>query len=343
MAEWGNLHSGRKGRRIRGFSAMPLLLWVFSLAVLLMAPDASHGAGGSRNPQILVLSSHDSAPYRDTLAGFQQYLRRQGVLADFEVHTLKGDTAAAAQALQGARRNRIDLILTLGGFATEEAVRRIEDIPIIFGLVVRADEVRRTGNVTGVFLAFSLETQFEMLRRLLPDVKTIGTVYNPKENQHTIRAAARAAQRAGLKLDARRVLTPRDLTGALEGLANRADVLWGVADKLALNPQTVRYLLLFSYRNRIPFIGLSREWVKAGALYSLDWDFADVGAQCGEMAVKVLGRVPVSALPPVPPRKVAYSINLTTVRHMRIEIADENIRNAYRVFEGGSDEETPGK
>ena len=86
-------------------------------------------------------------------------------------------------------------------------------------------------------------------------------------------------------------------------------------------------------RNRIPFVGLSQTWVKAGALYALDRDYEDIGAQCGELAVKILQGTSPSALPPVTPRKVVYSINLRTARHMKLDISPGALRDAQAVIE----------
>jgi putative ABC transport system substrate-binding protein len=105
-----------------------------------------------------------------------------------------------------------------------------------------------------------------------------------------------------------------------------------VVDELVLTPQTAKHILLFSFQNRIPFVGLSTAWVKAGAVYALDWDYTDLGMQCGEMALKVLQGTAINTLPPVIPRKVVYALNQKTARHMKIEIAETLVHGAREVF-----------
>ncbi len=71
--------------------------------------------------------------------------------------------------------------------------------------------------------------------------------------------------------------------------------------------------------------------VKAGALYSLDWDFQDLGMQCGEMAVKILrGNYPVSRAEY--PRKLKYSINLKTASQMKVTIPEKVLLGSDQVF-----------
>jgi putative ABC transport system substrate-binding protein len=258
---------------------------------------------------------------------------------DPEVYILKDATSQdALRALQNAGKKEIDLIFTLGTFATENAHAGESNIPIIFGLVLRSDRTIKSQRSSGVTLEFPLETQVEMLRRILPSAKTIGVLYNPKENQQTIERAARLCQKTGLSLDAQRVMVPQDLPSALNYMARRVDVLWGIPDPLVLNPQTAKQILLFSYRNSIPFIGISPEWVRSGALYSLEWDFRDIGAQCGDMALRILKGSPISTLPPLSPRKVLYSISAKTIKYMKVRVPEPVIRQAHRIYDGEADE-----
>ena len=119
---------------------------------------------------------------------------------------------------------------------------------------------------------------------------------------------------------------------ALKDLSERADVLWSIADQTVLSSRTVKPILLFSYRNRIPLVGLSGSWVKAGALYALDRDYNDLGQQCGEMAVAVLHGQPVKTLLPAAPRKALYALNLKMARHMKVKVAQSLIDGAAHVF-----------
>jgi putative ABC transport system substrate-binding protein len=293
----------------------------------------------ARTTRVLILTSNDTAPYKETQEGFLKYLRKQGLQVDVEVYTLKdGTNQDALRALQDANKKEIDLIFTLGTFATERALEKESNVPIIFGLVVRPDKTVKSQRSTGIFLEFPLETQIEMLRRILPSAKTIGVLYNPKDNQQTIERAVKLCQKTGLRLDAQRVMVPQDLPAALEYMAKSVDVLWGVPDNLVLNAQTARQILLFSYRNRIPFVGISPEWVKAGALYSLEWDFTDIGAQCGDMALKIMKGTSISTLPPLSPRKVLYSVSTKTIKYMKADVPESVIRKAHRIYDGETDE-----
>ena len=309
----------------------PLGRAVLLTFVVLIAGSAALRAGPS--VPIAVLVSQDAAPYQEALEGFRRALSRQGVSAQLEVYPLRGEIAGADAALRGARDGRAQLILTLGALATRAAVRSVQEIPIVAGMVLTPEDLAGAPNATGVFLEFPVETELHWLQRILPGQRNVGVLFNPSENQERIDSAARVARGLGLTLQSRKVASPRDLPDALDSLANRADVLWSVPDQVVLTPQTVRPIMLFSLRNRIPFVGLSQTWVKAGALYALDRDYDDIGAQCGEMAAAILQGKPTRSLPPVPPRKVIYSINLKTARMLKLDIQQGLVQSARTVVE----------
>ena len=280
-----------------------------------------------------MIVSQDASPYQEVLDGFKQALEAQGVRAQFDVHALHGDGAKAEEALLGARQDGAGLLLALGSLGAQAAVREVRDIPVVAGLILNADALAKSPNATAVVLEFPVETELRFLQRLLPGQRNVGVLFNPLENQARIDAAARAAGALGLTLYARKVVSPKELPDALESLNKRADVLWGVADQIVLNSRTARPILLFSLRNRIPFVGLSATWVKAGALYALDRDYHDIGVQCGEMAVRILQGAAPSTLPPVPPRKVVYTVNLKTARLLRLDLRAPVLQAAQAVIE----------
>jgi putative tryptophan/tyrosine transport system substrate-binding protein len=307
------------------------LIAVLVLAVICLV-SGSRAVGSAEEPRIVILTSSRAAPYEEALAGFQQALRQQGIRATFDVHSLEEDPRRVTRVLQDVKQGGIALLLTLGTAATQKARQDITAVPIIAGLVLSADEFKGAPNMSGVTLDFPVALQLDWLRRFLPTAKTIGVIYNPKENQQRIEAASRVAHELGLRLESQQVSDTRELPTALETLAKKIDVLWGVVDELVLTPQTAKHVLLFSFQNRIPFVGLSTAWVKAGAVYALDWDYTDLGMQCGEMALKVLRGTSINALPPSAPRKVVYALNQKTARHMKIEIAETLVRGAREVF-----------
>lgn len=303
------------------------------IVVLLLLVDVRLLAVAAEGGPIVIVTSQDTAPYKDLIIGFRQSLASlNGTIALIEEHSLQGDTSKASALFKAAKGRRVQLILTVGSLATQAALQDAPDIPTVAGMILGAAELRQSPNATGVVLDFPLETQLQWLQKIAPQAKTIGVLFNPQENRAKIDAATKVAHSLGLRLLTEEVETPQALPYALENLAKQAEIVWGITDQTVLSPQTAEPILLFSFRHRIPFTGLSTSWAKAGALYALDRDYKDVGRQCGEMAVKMLRGTPASALPPSPPRKVFYALNLKTAEHMKMTIPQTLIDGARHVF-----------
>lgn len=299
--------------------------------IVVLVTFALPRAIAANDVHIALLSSEDAAPYKMVIIGFQQSLGKQGINATFDEYPLQGNTSKASQAVQEAKPKKTAVFFTVGTTATQSAMKEVGDIPIVAALVSNLDELR-TGNATGVDLDFSPETHFYWLQRLVPGAKTVGVIFNPKKSANRIEAATQAARSLGLTLIAKQVETSQTLTDALNDLANDVQVLWTITDSTLFSPQTAEAVLLFSFRNRIPVVGLSTAWVKAGALYALDRDYLDLGTQCGEMAGKILHGVKANSLPPTPPRKVVYTVNLKTANHLKLDIAQPLVDGAQQVF-----------
>jgi len=309
------------------------VLVVTALLVAVAGGVNSAVAAEGLKPHVTVLVSHDAAPYRDALKGFQQALTQRGMEAILDVVALQRDANKVAPALQKAKRDGATLVFTMGLVATQAALAENPDLPVVAGLVLSANSLKKGTNATGVVLEMPMEVQFEWMQRLLPTHKTVGVLYNPAENRQRVEEAGRAARGKGLQLIPYEVDTPQSLPIVLDTVAKQADVLWGIADSLVVSPETAKTLLLFSFRNRIPFIGLSSAWVKAGALFALDWDYEDVGAQCGELAARVLKGARAGSIAPGTPRRVTYAVNLKTAREMRVVLSESVINGAAQVYE----------
>ena len=280
---------------------------------------------------IVVLRSKPNGPYDLVLEGFRSTLESRGIPARYDIHTVENDIGLVDRILEDAAAKGADLIFTIGSNVTERASRRDHDIPVIYSLVMDTVGMNPNG-CTGVILEFSIDAHFEWMERFLPKARRIGVLYNPEKNGRRIEAAKARAARTGLLLEAEEVDKPQDIPAALDRIAKKVDVLWGIPDEIVLNPQTAKQLLLFCYRNKIPFIGPSKAWVKAGALYALDRDYADIGAQCADMAAGVLRGQETRNIEHETPKKISYFINMNTVRHMKLNISKQLLARADGVY-----------
>jgi putative tryptophan/tyrosine transport system substrate-binding protein len=301
-------------------------------SIFLAWISGSLGAGVGPIP-VLLLGSHNAAPYNEVAEIFERVLPKFGIDAAIEKHWLEGESASnLAEVLDRADKGGFRAILTLGSAATLSAGEKVSNTPIVAGLILDAEDLKGSRNTVGVFLDFPLEVQFQWIKRIVPSGRNVGVLYSPQKNQKKIEKAISEAGSMGINLVVRRVDKPADIPRALEDLVNKVDLLWGIADPVVYTPQTAKHILLFSLQNKIPLIGMSEAWVKAGALFALYADNEEIGTQCAQAMAAMLKQEKASGVSSFFPRKAVYAINLKIANQMSINIPEGIIRGACEVF-----------
>lgn len=297
------------------------LLLLASLTPRLFAPAAGAGAP----PRVVVVVSSDADPYQQALAGLQRDLATTH--ATVVIVALHNDSARLGDALNAIRgSDPVAVVVTLGTLATHLVLPRVHDLPVVAGMILTPEELGDAPNATAVYLEYPVEVELEWMARVLPQHRRVGVVYHAAASGRRVDRARRLAS-----IQAVRIEGPAGLPDALQQLSNRADVLWSVNDPVVYNPETARSLLLFSLRNRIPLVGQSGAWVRAGALYALDRDYDDVGAQCAQLTGLILAGAAPGSVTPVAPRKVRYTINSRTAADLGVIIPAAILRGAVEV------------
>ncbi len=275
-----------------------------------------------------VVAHAPAGPYLAVLDGLRQELHARGIDEQVNLDVDPGSASPTQSPPADAA-----VWVTVGSEVTEAWLRRNPARPVVGCPILFAAVLEGHGLARAVTLEFPVSVQVEWLRRMLPDRKHLGVMYEPKQNQANIDALAAAAKRAGIVLVAQAVHSPDEIPAALKQLESQSDVMLGIPDSLALSRETAKNVLLFSFQNRIPFVGVSEAWVKAGALYALERDYSDLGHQCGELVSDVLNGRAASDARVVPPRGVRYVVNLRTMRHMNLELDAELLKGAQQTFE----------
>jgi putative tryptophan/tyrosine transport system substrate-binding protein len=300
-----------------------LVITLVFLFALLNNPVLAH-----KTFNILIVASTNDQPFQQAVSGFKDQLSLTNKINYTEL-PLQQAEGKSTKDLEGMK---FDLIYALGGEASKWASDTTKNTPIVTTLVLKEELFSNSTNMTGISLNYPLSTQFDWLKKFFPLQKTIAILYNPAENESTIQEARQLSQKAGFNLIAIPVEGPKNLPYALEQLANNIEILMAIPDETVMSLATAKEVLLASFRNKVPLVGLSDNWVKSGALYALSWDYIDLGKQCADMANKLLQGTPIKNIHPEHPRKVTYTINSKIAEHMNLEIPNDLLNNAKAVF-----------
>ena len=279
------------------------LLWLAGLLLLAITMPAQSVS------VVRIDSSSQSAPFRQVIESFKQALTESLPDVQFVGDDQPNESIAAA-----------DLVFALGSRALAKAITADAQQNILATMILDDNVLHQAGNATAVLLKTTARQQLQWHRKVLPDHHRIGVLYDPAINQKWVDEARRQAARLGLMLIAIGVDSAKKLPAALKQIGRDADSLLAVTDKTVYSAKTAKSVLLFSFRNRIPFIGLSEAWVKAGALYALDWDYPALGRQSAELALKILQGQLAGDIRIQHAHEKIYRVNPKTVKRMKLTL-----------------------
>lgn len=272
---------------------------------------------------IAIISDHESVPYQQVIKGFEEsikQLRPELVLIRYDSKKNKNLQQEPA------------VVFALGSIAVSETAVETGVQKLVATMILNTQPLEDVSHGVAVLLKVSARKQLEWHKRMLPKAKRVGVLYNPLYNQAWVDEAKRAADKLGLEIISVPVKAAKELPSALKTLGRNADSVLGIPDKTVYSGKTAKAVLLYSFRNRIPFVGLSKAWVKSGAFYALDWDYHALGKQCADIALKMIDKKKTNKIETQIPEKNIYLLNLKTAKHMKLNIDQKLIDGASRVY-----------
>lgn len=271
-------------------------------------------------PIVAVVSNDEVSAYRQVVKGFKAAIVDE--LPEVKFVDLTDEIA-----------QKPALVFAVGSASVRRSLDKLNDVELVATMILNDELLKQRPQTTSILLQHSPLIQLQWHRRLLPQVKRVGILYDPKYNQTWVDAAKIDAAQLGLEIVAIPVFSAKNLSAALRAIGRQADSIMSIADQTVYSGKTAKTVLLFSFRNRIPFVGLSEAWVKAGALYALDWDYQDLGRQSGDIALKTLKGEQSQTAKSQLPANTLYQLNLKTAEQLKLKISQEYIDGAAKVYQ----------
>jgi putative ABC transport system substrate-binding protein len=282
---------------------------------------------------IAVILSADVEEYRKALEGFKSALNHR-IVAEYD---MEGDLKRGKKIVEAiGDKGKPDLIFAVGLWALQVAVSRSTDLPVVYAMVLNPPSVVGPApkNITGASMNIPVEQPIRLFKQLGPQIRRIGVIFNGARTGYLVRRAAAIAREQGLQLIDREIQTPREAIPALESLTDSIDALWIVPDETVLAPTIVQQMLLFSYRKKIPLLGLSENQAQMGALASLSFASGeDIGRQAAELANSILAGKAAAEVPYTTARQVKLTVNLKAAQKLGMEIPKSILDKATTVIQ----------
>lgn len=241
-----------------------------------------------------------------------------------------------------------DLLIPIGIRATDSVIREAGTTPVLASLVLRAsfhaslrqrekETQMRHGKrrISAILLDQPVSRQLHLTRLLFGRIKRIGIPLGPN-SQSLSREIERTARQLKLSIDIENIDSADNLMRQLSQLLDRSDVLLALPDPVVFNRRNVRYILLGTYRKRIPVIGFSRSYVQAGALAATYSSPEKIGKQTAEAIIRWQKNPSLELPADIPPKYFSVAINEQVARSFGyIDLSAQALAQKIRQFERG--------
>jgi len=301
-----------------------------ALAVFLSVCAIANPAAAAR---VAVLMSAKVPEYEEAFRGFKEATAHQ-IVATYD---MDGDVDRGRKYLAEIEAKvKPDLIFAVGSWALQAVVGRQTSVPVVYAMVLNPPSIigADARNVTGASMNIPVEQPIRLLKQLGPQIKRIGVIFNRARTGNLVRRAQAVARDEDLELVTREISSAKDVVAALQSFQDGIDALWIVPDETVLSQAVVQEMLLFSYRRKIPLLGVSDRHAQMGALFALSFASGeDIGRQAGELAQAILGGRAAADVPSTNARKLFLTVNLKAAQKLGLDVPPAILGRATNVIQ----------
>jgi ABC-type uncharacterized transport system substrate-binding protein len=207
----------------------------------------------------------------------------------------QGEIANIPSVLQNYDNQDLDVIVPMTTPCLTAACSTVKKTPVVFTYVydpiaagAGTSFTDHLPNVTGVGSFPPVEETIDVIQRLVPGVRSVGTLYNNSEanSRKVVSVARELFRQRGMTLEEVAITSTSEVFQAAQALAQRSvQAVWISGDNTAL--QAFAGIVKVATDARLPLVNNDPEFVQQGALASVGIGWY----QTGYAAAKVVARV----------------------------------------------------
>jgi putative ABC transport system substrate-binding protein len=258
----------------------------------------------------------------------------------FTYKSAQGNPATAAQIARQFAGDSPNVIVPISTPSAQAVAAATRDIPIVFSAIsdpVGAQLIKSMekpgGNITGISDMSPVAEHVALIKEILPNVKTIGYLYNSGEaNSVSLLAVLKVeAAKAGLKIVESAATKTAEVQGAARALIGKADAIYVPTDNTIIS--ALESAVGVAVEAKLPLFTADTDSVKRGSIAALGFNYRDVGKQTGEVVVRILKGEKPGDIPAKVAAGTDLAINKTFAAKMGVTLPESVVKRATQVVE----------
>ena len=317
-------------------------------AVLAAGLIAGCGGGGGQKKAedgkkmykigIVQLVEHNAldAANKGFVDGLKKRGYEEGKNIEIDRQNAQADQSNLANISQRFISNKANLICAIATPAAQTVANATKDIPIVGTAITDYESAKLVksnakpgGNVTGTSDMNPIKEQVDLLKKLVPEAKTVGVIYCSSEvnSEVQVKAMKAYAETKGLKVETATISTVNDIQQAAQSLVSKVDAFYAPTDNVLASAMPT--LLSVTDPAKKPVICGEENMVKAGGLATYGIDYYKLGLQTGDMGADILdGKKKPADMPIQTAKDLKASVNKKNADALGVKIPDDVMKSA---------------
>jgi putative tryptophan/tyrosine transport system substrate-binding protein len=218
----------------------------------------------------------------------------QGKNLQLDFQSAQGNTATASQIAKKFAGSNPDAIVAIGTPSAQSMVAVTRKIPVVFAAITDPVAAKLVANwepsktnVTGVSDELPLQPQIDLMKQVVPDLKTVGYVYSPGEVNSTVvlKQLQTLLAKDGINVAAVPAQRTTDVPMATKSLQGKANLIYTALDNNVVSAYESMYKVAKDMK--MPLVASDTGSVKRGAAVALGVNYHELGVATG----KIVGRI----------------------------------------------------
>lgn len=309
------------------------------------ASSVTAAATGQKTVDITAIVEHPAldAVRQGVIDELAQEGFKDGQNLKVNFQSAQGNTATAGQIAKQFVAENPDVIVAIATPSAQSVAAATRTIPVVFSAVTDPVEAKLVPsweasgtNVTGASDQLPLEPQIDLMKQIIPNLKTVGYVYSPGEVNSTVVQKQLESQLGaqGIKLIAVPAQRSTDIAPAARSLQGKVDVIYTSLDNNVVSAYESLYQA--AKESKIPLIASDTDSVKRGAVAALGVDYHRLGQETGKIVGRILNGETAGSIKPYTMQDLDLYLSPTHAQEVGITLSPELIGRAKVVEPTGN-------